>query len=83
MRTHFKLVTINERNAALGFLDLPGSQFFADIQIPADKIKKITYAIKHNWFNLFLAEVEHDGFYENGVPCKPVITGVSEYKIKR
>lgn len=72
MKTDFKLVGITKpRSATLEFLHTDAETFWSVFDMPDERVDALFKFMEGNWKTPMIAEVEHEGFYEDGTPTKP------------
>lgn len=55
--------------------------FWPKVGIDRDRFEALWNYCKGNWKDKKIAEIEHDGFYEDGTPINPVVVGVREWDL--
>lgn len=78
MKTEFKLVGLSKPKSFT--LELSGSEdtFNATSEIPQDRFDALFNYCKNNWGDKKIAEVQHDGFHNSGIPINPVVINIRE-----
>jgi len=83
MKSDFRLVGLSKpKSASLQFLHSDKTTFWASIEMPEDRINALWDYCKDNWHEKKIAEIEHNGLYEDGTPIKPIMIGVREWDIQ-
>lgn len=83
IKSDFRLIGLSKPNSAtLTFLDTDKTTFWASFNISPDRFKALFKWAKESddfWKTKWIAEIEHDGYYEDGTPKNPICTGVREW----
>ena len=54
--------------------------FWPKVSISQDRFDALWNYKKNHWDDKMIAEIEHDGFYEDGTPINPTVTAIREVK---
>lgn len=79
IKSDFKLVGLSKaKSATLELIDTDRETFWATIDMTQEKFDSMWKYCENNWSDKKIAEVVHDGFYADGTPKNPVMTGFRE-----
>mgnify|MGYP003435922543 CR=1 FL=1 len=85
MKTDFRIVGLSApKSATLEFLDTDKTTFWAVVDMPDDRYKALFNWAKSDdtfWKSKKVAEIEHDGFYEDGTPINPKMVAIREWDL--
>lgn len=82
MKSEFRLIGLSApKSATLHFLDTDKTTFWASVEMSDDRYKALFAYCKDNWDVKKIAEVEHDGFYEDGTPKHPKVLAVRDWDL--
>lgn len=83
MKSDFRLMGLNKsRTATLHFINTDKAIFWAKINMPKDRFDAMWNYCKDNFNDAKIAEVEHDGYFEDGTPINPVMVSFREWDLK-
>lgn len=82
METLFKLVQVSKpKNVKLEPLNNDSFSFEAKVEMEQDRFDALFDYCKHNWDEIKIAEIEHDGLNEDGEPINPIFKGIRLNKL--
>ncbi len=82
MKSDFRLRGLNKsKTATLELIDTDRTTFWAKIDMPKERFNALWDYCKGNWKEPKIAEIEHDGFNDDGTPHKPIMTGFREWDL--
>lgn len=77
MKGKFRLTGLSKPNrATLQHLHTDKDIFWADINMPQDRIDALWLLCKGDWGDLKIAEVTYDKLSADGIPINAVLTGI-------
>lgn len=64
-----------------GLLHTDRETFWPKVGIPRERFDALWDYCSGNWKDKKIAEIEHEGLYEDGTPINPVVVGVREWDL--
>ncbi len=82
-QSDFRLIGLSKPNSAtLQFLYSDEETFWAKCNMTPETFQAMFDYCEGNWDELKIAEVEHDGFYDDRTPINPVVIGIRIWDIR-
>lgn len=78
MKSDFKLVGLGRKKSMTCEPLNNENVFWPKVSISQDRFDALWNYKKNHWDDEMIAEIEHDGFYEDGTPINPVVVAVRE-----
>lgn len=81
MRTDFKLVGLSAPQSFTCMTDKTDERFWAKNGLLHGKYQELCKWVRTNdyfWEDKWVAEIEHDGFYNDGTPKNPICVGIRQ-----
>lgn len=77
MKTKFELIQLSKPKCVkLQPIDSDKFSFEAKVEMEQDRFDALWKYCEGNWNEKKYAEIEHEGFYENGEPINPIFKGI-------
>jgi len=84
MKTDFRLCGLGrKKSVTCGLLFSDGETFWPTVKMDQDVFDAMWKYCDKNWGDPKIAEIEHDGFSEDGIPLNAFFVGFREWDLKQ
>lgn len=82
MKSDFKLVGLSRKKSATCEPLNNENIFWTKVALTQDRFDALWNYCNENWNDKKIAEIEHEGMYDDGTPINGVLVNVREYDLK-